>query len=127
MTEPKPAITDAELDEFSELEKRATPGPWLVRPKEDDDWGVVRACDWMVASAKAGRYTSEAEISEHRQNGTDPYGHNAEFIAAARNISPRLVERVREQDAIIYVTVQIDKDTWANLPKVEGKGTKTDD
>jgi hypothetical protein len=61
-----------------------TKGPWAYRPREDDDWGVVRGPDGrLVASAKAGRDVSQDEYAEHRQNGTDPYEDNARLIAAA--------------------------------------------
>lgn len=66
-----------------------TKGPWDYRPKEYDDWGVVRGAPdpdgraWIVTQARAGREVSEDELAEHRKNGTDPYEGNARLIAAA--------------------------------------------
>lgn len=74
-----------------------TPTPWAYRPKEYDDWGVIRgpAADdgfgWIVASARAGRSVTPEEESDHRRAKTDPYGANATFIVRACNAYDDLV------------------------------------
>lgn len=35
-------MTDLTREQITELLDGATPGPWLYRPHEHDDWGVVR-------------------------------------------------------------------------------------
>lgn len=73
----------------------ATEGPWLYRPHEFDDWGMVRISHpsepWVVATARAG---GPADLGEHRAAKTDPYRHNGEFIAHARADMPRLLDAV---------------------------------
>lgn len=65
-----------------------TPGPWLYRPNEFDDWGCVRGGDCgdgllgLICHTRYPHY-SEDELAEHRRNKTDPWFANANLIAAA--------------------------------------------
>ena len=70
-----------------------TPGPWLYRPKEYDDWGIVRASErcefgFQRVICKANYVASPEELTQHRVDGTDPAEANARLIAAA----PELLE-----------------------------------
>lgn len=92
------------IDELAEKREKATAGEWVVRPHDFDDWGMVRAKfdgerPWTVALARAGRFTFEDELNEHRKNGTDPYEANAAFIAAAANDAVPLLLECQEQIA----------------------------
>lgn len=95
------AVTAEQLAEWKALAESATDGPWLYRPREDDDWGFVRGGNeqWTVAIGRAAQHLDEDAYGKHRAGGTDPYGHNAKFIAAARTAVSALideVERLRE-------------------------------
>lgn len=82
-------------------ENKHTPGPWLYRPYQHDDWGVVRSTSEVegscpiVASARSGGYPTEEELAEHRCNQTDPYEANARLIAAAPDLLEALKSAVR--------------------------------
>lgn len=90
-------LTAEDLAKLVELEKAATPGPWLVRPREHDDWGWIRAEDGsLVAIGRAGTFAGDYDEHERylrdcRAKGIDPYEHNAALIAAARNALPALL------------------------------------
>lgn len=90
-------LTAEDLAKLVELEKAATPGPWLVRPREYDDWGWIRAEDGsLVVIGRGGTFAGDYDEHEHhlsdcRAKGIDPYGHNAALIAAARNALPALL------------------------------------
>lgn len=58
--------------------------PWLYRPNEWDDWGVVRAADGtFVAQACTFNRMTQVELAQHRTNQTDPAEADARLIAAA--------------------------------------------
>jgi hypothetical protein len=117
MTDP---ITPEYLAELAKLCEAATPGPWLYRPLENDDWGYVRstrqADGWhpVVATARDGGVCSQDEWDAHRVAKTDPFGPNAEFIAASREAIPRLIGEIERQ------AIEIDK-----LKACEGVNAKT--
>lgn len=85
MTDLTPEAVEAALD-------GATPGDWLYRPNEYDDWGYVRSAtpgydyNLFVCQAKDQRVSEEAE-GVHRRNGTDPWEHNARLIALAPELA----------------------------------------
>ncbi len=86
---PVPAALTAEkLDAFSELEKRATPGPWHTAKRRV---ALIIAVDRArVADCHVAIGADAAESQR-----------NAEFIAAVRSIAPRLVAQVKEQAELI--------------------------
>jgi hypothetical protein len=94
-------MDETRLREIEERAKAATPGPWRTRVDDIDDWGQVRGLGpdgrmWTVAMARAGRFVSSEEEDACRwPSKADPYGHNAEFIAHAREDVPALVEEIR--------------------------------
>ena len=87
--------------ELRRLCAEATPGPWLYCPLPHDDWGTVRVSvgDMMpfVAIGRSGGVA--ADLDQHRRDGTDPYGANARFIAAARAALPQLLDEVERLKA----------------------------
>lgn len=73
-----------------EFDQTHTPGPWLYRSREHDDWGVVRIEDGgFICQAKDPRTAwNESVFAAHRIANTDPWEANARLIAAA----PELLE-----------------------------------
>jgi hypothetical protein len=70
-----------------------TPGPWLYRPHEYDDWGYVRCqpddvlkMGGIICQARDPAVSDEEQLNEHRRNGTDPWAANAHLIAAAPSL-----------------------------------------
>lgn len=78
-------------------EPKWTPGKWLYRPNEFDDWGEVRVkmpeSDWprMVARAYDPRVDHES-LDDYRRRKADPYEANARLIAAAPRVTAALEE-----------------------------------
>lgn len=127
MTEP--ALTAEELDAFAELEQKAMPAPWT--DKGGDAFGVIVNDQCLLATSYM-----LAPNSVHFRFDAD-----REIVVAARNIAPRLVAQVKADAELIAelkgliaqvgssqfsiyangVTVQINKDLWAALAKVEGR------
>lgn len=69
----------AERDRLRELEARAIPGRWRVREGDGRD-------GWLFATAIVAECDArEAQVSAHT---------NEEFIAAARNALPRLLDYI---------------------------------
>lgn len=60
-----------------------TPGPWKYRPLPLDDWGIVRADDYVICQARDPNVWKEDDLSTHRRNKTDPWEANARLISAA--------------------------------------------
>ena len=88
-------------EELRALCDAATPGEWLYRPLEFDDWGIVRAGRSIICQARDPRASSEEALSEYRHAGTDPWEANARFIAAARTAIPALLDRVAVLEELV--------------------------
>jgi hypothetical protein len=77
--------------------KAISPAPWLVRPQEFDDWGLVRAgdgkpvlstcCESRIGDARNLPYGPE------REAGPPEVAANAEFAALARNAYDVMMRR----------------------------------
>lgn len=97
-----------------EAAEKATPAPWTYRRLPSDDWGMVRAptaserYPALVAMARTRETLTHEQAAEHRRNGTDPYGHNATFIAAARNDSPDIARALVEAVEIARTVAALD-------------------
>lgn len=70
------------------METKHTQGPWLYRPQEYDDWGIVRAAaldenGYQRVICQANHVTDPTELCAHMVNGTDPAEANARLIASA--------------------------------------------
>ena len=67
-------------------EAKHSPLPWAVRPKEFDDWGIIRdAMGFIAAVARRNASSPYGDDDLHRINGTDPFQPNADFIVLACN------------------------------------------
>jgi hypothetical protein len=117
-----------ELKRLAEAADKVAPSPWLVRPQEYDDWGIIRQSEKsdagfqpIVAKVLASpddRLDQDA-MSAHRSNGTDPYEAVSQHIAAANpSAILSLIEEVEglrgERDAIHrdYVHAQTNATGW---------------
>jgi hypothetical protein len=96
-------MTPEALAEIRERADKATPGPWLYRPRIIDDWGSVRAGvdGYHVAISRDGDGigADQKAMDEHRKNKTDPYEPNGRFIAHARTDIPALLALVEAKQA----------------------------
>lgn len=95
-------ITAEELAELRRLHEAATPGPWTSRKAYMDtdgafDYGIVGHVDGelRVIAETFGRVA----VSKF-----PPAKESAEFIAAARNALPRLLDEIERLRAVIRAT-----------------------
>lgn len=88
MTERAPApMTRDEIAALAELERKATPGEWVVSDDGDGRFFVLRR-GRLVMDSHAGMAASRLE-------------KNVRFIASARNAVPRLIATIAARDAEI--------------------------
>lgn len=104
MDAPEP-LTHEELAEIEELTEATTPGPWYVRPL-DDDWAMNlvavstlpdtgRAERWpdfdhqQIVAATLVQQPRYVDVADAR------WDENAQFIAKARQDIPRLIAEIR--------------------------------
>lgn len=99
-------LTDTQLAEIRERADKATPGPWTERGRPTDDWGYVRCANVdedgfqpVIATTRAGHRVTDEDYAQHRRDGTDPYAHNAAFIAHARTDVPDLLSHIAFLDS----------------------------
>ena len=97
-------MTSAELDALAELEKKATPGPWLVETDEADT-------ETWISSASGVSEDVAVECvgwNDHQYTRED-----ARLIAAARNSLPVLIEAARAVERMAhgeaYLTAERDE------------------
>lgn len=73
-----------------------TPGPWVYRPHDHDDWGIVRVTadesryGFVICQARNPDVIGDS-LDAYRKSGGDPYEANARLIAAA----PALLDALR--------------------------------
>ena len=95
-------MTQIELDQLKMIITAATPGPWEYRPKEHDDWGIVRGPDGLTVlnSAPPCRW----EMSQTgKPEGPSPIPENGNFCVAARNEMPKLIEKIERLKKAIWL------------------------
>ena len=86
-----------ELQAIRTRTEKATPGPWKYRPEKWDDWGWVRAGEYIIARVTDCKDFTNEEFDLHRLNHTDPYINNAQFVAHARTDIPVLLDEIERQ------------------------------
>ena len=82
-------VTDAELDELRRLCDRATPGPWRAMVEGRDH---TSGDSFIMIGREDDR---DEDIYVSRDSGPAAPG-DLDFIAAARNYMPRLLEEIRK-------------------------------
>ena len=87
---------------------------WAYRPKEHDDWGIVRLAQpdengWQRVICQASYFASPEELTQHRINGTDPAEANARLIAAAPDLLTELEYAVRLLAPLMGGTAQVQR------------------
>ena len=93
--EPAPKA-DGLVEELERLLESASDGPWVYRPYEYDDWGVIRGpektVDWAdypvrphIAQARRSDIQDEEYLAECRRTKTDPWAGDAKLIVWLRN------------------------------------------
>lgn len=108
-------LTEERLAELRRLCEAATPGPWSVRGDARPDY--YGNCYWWIRGPEGYRYVvcNDAQSAE----GGVTRREDAEFIAAAREALPALIDEVgrlrRRVEALERVVVAAIKtaDTWA--------------
>lgn len=96
MTSSNPEYAEL-IERLRDLDAKATPAPWRYRPDEYDDWGAVKAPvdeegrSFWIAQIRDPRVHEDADLSEHRSKGTDPWEANARLVVEARNSVPVLL------------------------------------
>lgn len=87
-------MDDDLLDELEQLEKAATPGPWVSSVEGRDHFGG----DDVILAAQDPRQVDSDVYASIRVAGGDWHPvsiSDQDFIAAARNAIPRLIAEVR--------------------------------
>lgn len=83
------------------LSEAAEPGPWEYRPREHDDWGLIRGGVDVFGDGGGGPPVAvsrpvwhDYDFDAHRRAGTDPMERNGRFIVELVNAyrEGRLVE-----------------------------------
>ncbi|MYX37025.1 MULTISPECIES: hypothetical protein [unclassified Streptomyces] len=104
MTSPEP-LSDGELDELEELARAATPGPWFVRGLDDEHAMNLVAVSTTPDTGLGERWPNfdyreivAATLVQHPRYvdaADERWDENAQFIATAREVVPRLVAEIR--------------------------------
>ena len=79
-------------DELKRLSDAAAKGPWHYRPREHDDWGLIRGDEAVFDDEESGPPVASAkpiwgdyDFDAHRAAGTDPMAANGRFITELVN------------------------------------------
>lgn len=81
--------------------KGHTPGPWIYRANEYDDWGMVRAAPdakgrmFVICQARNPSVGYD-DLDKYRVSRTDPYEANGRLIAAAPELLAALKDAIEE-------------------------------
>jgi len=97
------AAIRSENEKRKAIREAATKGPWEVRPKQYDDWGMIRAADEMPV-ASTGMYArvpdefQQMPWGPNRHDGPIEVKANADFIAHARtDNAPEAIDQLLDE------------------------------
>lgn len=103
---------------IADWRENGTPGPWLYRPHEYADWGDVYAGQFRICQARDPLRMDGRVLSEHRKNGTDPWGANAVFIAAAPAMADQIealqAENARLRELLAECAADLEGELYAH-------------
>ena len=68
-----------------------TQGPWIYRPDQYDDWGVVKVDGCVICQARDPERLDSTTLAQHRKNGTDPWEANARRIARVPDMEAEII------------------------------------
>lgn len=91
-------LTDKELAELEQLEREATPGPWVFR---DDSCGEYRVLNQDC------KLVFNKDFDDLRRHLMPPHEEDARLFVAARNALPSLLAEVRELRAAVAAEARI--------------------
>lgn len=104
-------ISEDELAEISELAESATPGPWYVRVLDDDSAMNLVAVSVAADDGDVRRFPEfdhremvAATLVQHPRyvdSADGLWDENARFIAASRQLVPRMVAEIRRLRKIL--------------------------
>lgn len=83
-------------EQLEEMLADATPGEWLYRPDHLDDWGTVKSGPFVICRARDPRMMADEVLMAHRENGSDPWEHNARLISLTPTITAELIAARRK-------------------------------
>jgi hypothetical protein len=81
---------DTSPEAIAALLDGVTDGPWEYRPCKYDDWGTVKAGNFVLLQARDPLRCGDAVLDQCRRDHVDPRERNARFIASARQLVPAL-------------------------------------
>jgi hypothetical protein len=96
-----------------------TPGPWLYRPDQYDDWGVVKSGCFVLCQVRDPLALDKDILSEHRVSGTDPWTANARRIARVPEMEAVIIAQAAEiarLKAALTIAGPIALNDYANHP-----------
>ena len=85
------------IDELKELEEKATPGPWKVRPNPFDNWGTVtcfitiKGEEWRLPVCTTSIPWMYRPEDLGKNKAPSPIDENAHLISAMRNLAAELL------------------------------------
>lgn len=93
-------ITEEQLKEWEEIEKKATSGPWTFIPREqlyDKESDVVLLNEFWGTGERPLLRVVPGWSWRNDETGTAGDAENGQFVAAARIAFPKLIQAYREQ------------------------------
>ena len=94
-------MTDLTPQTVAALAEKATPGPYLYRPKKYDDWGMLRAGEYVLCQVRDPRFL---DLDRARAEGRDPWEDSAQFLAAAPSMAALIAAQAAEIERLRGLT-----------------------